>query len=1231
MNLNKHMHTRFTPLIRALTATSAFCLAAAPHNGFGQVAPTTESTPSTTTTATPAAVEVTNSGAGEEQPLVLSPFVVDAAEEKGSYKANSTLAGTRVRTDLNDVASAISVVTAQFLQDTGARNNQDLLVYTLNTEVAGLNGNFSGAAGNISFQENTLTPQNTTRVRGLSAADNTRDYFLTDIPWDSFNIGRVDIQRGPNSILFGVGSPGGIINNDVNNAEFINSNNIRNIYGSYGSLRDSFDLNRVLIPQQLAIRVSWVNDEEKYQQAYAYNNTTRYYGALRYDPKLFKKGDHTSIQVKFEKGDVSSNNPRTLPPNDLITPWFGLGKPTINEWTRGSDFTSQGPASPGQPYAAEPAFGGVSSSQNPGYGFGGYSSPVLYYNGAENNGHKSATPSYITTAFETTAGGLSAGANVGDYPYYTNLGIASYNLYAVGNNLPGGSYYSNKSLTDPSVFNFFDNLIDGPNKHEWQNWNALNASVSQTFFDDRLGFNLVYDQQKYNNGQTSLLGSSPFIGVDVNATYPDGTQNPNLGRAFTGGGANNDNASFIDRHSVRLTGTVDLRASDFLNKQSWAARILGNHVINGLLEEDNKKEFDESWDQYLTTLEWYQVTDTVGAPEATRQFNYVDYLGPTMSNMSSASGLNLSPISTVLAPGAQSQVWRFNPTWNKPNVNPSDPFTYYNYGANQLTVGTQGDNPANYVGYQYTPVTWLNANNPQDFPSLVTSANRSKFTDISTGFIWQGNMLDGEFVPTFGWRKDKVVSYQTQGPVNSSDNFVSTDFGTDPASRHEAEGETKAWGAVYHFPKFLTSWLPGDTKFSVFFNHNQNFEAEVPRVGLTGVQIPNPVGKTKEYGFAVSTLNDKLTFRVNWYRTLVANDTLSGGLPGPGAYEIWAVPTWGYQYATVLQQGLEGKLPDSNGLWNYGYNDQSLGIAGHSGNTPTFANPNDSDYAQSQTIVNAWVNSTIPASFFNAWGIYPNPINPALAKASGELVSAYGGTPFTPGPNWYSLEVSSSSNNVATTVDTLSRGEEYELSGQPLRNWNITANFARTFATHENIDALTKSVMSELNQFFAGPAGQLRFWGAGGTPISQTWTNDVYNAYLVQLNSQGQSAPEVSRWRFNLITTYNFDRGPLNGCFIGGASRLEAGRIEGYAYSQTLGTLDVTKPWMGPNDEHFDIWFGYQRKIFMKKIDWRIQANLRNVGEKTQLVPSQYEPDGSLALERIEEGMTWEIENSFTF
>ena len=66
-------------------------------------------------------------------------------------------------------------------------------------------------------------------------------------------------------------------------------------------------------------------------------------------------------------------------------------------------------------------------------------------------------------------------------------------------------------------------------------------------------------------------------------------------------------------------------------------------------------------------------------------------------------------------------------------------------------------------------------------------------------------------------------------------------------------------------------------------------------------------------------------------------------------------------------------------------------------------------------------------------------------------------------------------------------------------------------------------------------------------------------------------------------------------------------------------------------EQYFDGWVGYKHRLFKKKIDWRIQMNLRNIGQKTELVPATYEPDGTLALERIQEGMTWQLTNEFDF
>src|SRR5690348_16443471 len=99
--------------------------------------------------ALPRVIEQTAPAAGatgdqQDETIVLSPFVIQSGEDPDSYRATSTLAGTRIRTDLRDVGSSISGVTCKFLTDTGSRRAEDLLVYTPSTEVAAQGGNFLG-------------------------------------------------------------------------------------------------------------------------------------------------------------------------------------------------------------------------------------------------------------------------------------------------------------------------------------------------------------------------------------------------------------------------------------------------------------------------------------------------------------------------------------------------------------------------------------------------------------------------------------------------------------------------------------------------------------------------------------------------------------------------------------------------------------------------------------------------------------------------------------------------------------------------------------------------------------------------------------------------------------------------------------------------------------------------------------------------------------------------------
>ena len=1228
---------------------------------------------------------------------MLSPFVVDAAEDKGSYKANSTLAGTRVRTDLKDVASAITVVTAQFLQDTGAKNASDLLVYTPSTEVSGIRGNFSGAAGAAVAQENTVSA--TTRVRGLDSADNTRDYFLTDIPWDSFNVGRVDLQRGPNSILFGTGSPAGIINVSTNGASFANSYNITNRFDEYGSIRNSAMLNQELIPGVLAIRLAALKDDEKYEQSDAFNNTTRYYGAFRFDPKLFGKDSHTSIRGNYEYGKQTSDNPRSLPPEDQITPWFastitfggvtnpGYQKVIVNQYSLTNFNPAGGPPLPGANGSAldQAYFSGLGGNAE---GRSYWADIVNYYeatpvgqNNIPNANAPSGTPIKVITAEANVGlvkgqygqGGSSIGglgtfrpdgipatsgmtSFFGSNPTTPSNGVpANYRVPTLP--IPGGVYYTDRVIMDPTIFNFYKKLLDGPNKHEWKNWSAFNLALDQTFFDDRVGFEIAYDQQKYTEGAEPWLeGQNYSINVDVNATYADGTINPNAGRPevaqAASGGEDNNYQSTTSRQTWRLTPTFELRASDFFGN-STLTKILGKSVLTGLYEKTTVRNEYFQFGEFATTPSYLATNNLptaniVNAVGSTGSFEWRAYLGPAMQGYPSAHGLNLNSINYVIAPPRNETTLNFNSTWIKPTdpntpgyVDPTAPYSYTNnVNGSVVTNSIQYENPANYAGWQNETVGYESWANPSDRSDLVTAANKSRYQDESQGITWQGYFLGGDLVPSLGWRKDKVTDYQTNAVTNPSTGITSLDYPENLGSRTDNQGVSKTWGGVYHFPKSLMEKLPGDITLSAFFNKSSNFKPDAARLSLAGLPIPSALGHTSEYGFTTTALNDKISLKVDWFKTIVKNADLAGtngnSIAGLGAngYFLADGVIWGYGWAAALQEGLAGRTPNTN-YWDYGNG------SGYATGSAQYIATN----AYSAQIVNAWLNIPLADAYFGSYGVTPA-IHPSLAKSSGQLVSAFlNGYNDLTAPN---VGGGSNFGDHITTVDNESKGVEVELTTQLTRNWNVTLNYSKVNATHANVDPASQAFISKMTGFMNGPGGQVRMWCNGCGTLGADWNSSIVAPWTVELNDQGHAAPEVSPWRLNVISTYTFDRGPAKGIFVGGALRMEASRILGYKYNPnfnnvnstdpnyanvlavTQGGLDVNQPFKGPNDTHLDAWVGYSRKIY-KNVNWRVQLNLRSVGEKDHLTPSQYEPDGSLALARIQQGMGWTLENSFDF
>lgn len=1235
--------TRKSITAGAYAAAAVLSLAVAPRS-LGQTAP---------------APEPTASAKDGEDLVVLSPFVVSAAEDSG-YRATNTLAGTRIRTDLKDVGSAISVVTSEFLRDTNARNNEDLLVYTTNTEVGGLGGNFTAngtGMGYINTDAARLRPQNNTRVRGLTSADNTRDFFLSDIPWDGYIVDRVDMQRGPNSILFGLGSPAGIVNSSLNTASFQDSGKLEFRYGSFGSYRTSVDVNRVLLADELSIRGSFLSDRSYFKQEPAFNYDKRYYGAMRWDPKFLNQGrSRTSIRANYEHGSIKANRPRVTPPVDAITPWFASsGINPLNKLTIDSRYVNIDPSNSTAPSEILTALGtgaivaGNAATYNPWIdGPMGriYDGPVAVF--ADPN---SAEQSYwFMGERSTTLWSPNSGKPINGSDWWVARGIQPYNAFAVKANLPGQRYgiYNPDSLTDTSIFDFFNNLIDGPNKREWQKWEAFNLNLSQTFLDNRVGFELAYDYQRYNDGQDNIIGQNngQIITVDIMRVLPDGTANPNVGRPMITSDSANNNDRKTFRRNARLTAFGEFRASDVLEKTSLAARILGTHRVTGLYNQEVYTQDNRSWMRYAADADFASRSGK-SINEASRAVSMIHYLGESLLGASSAAGANLAPISAVHSPrDGSTRLW----------------------DSAYTTPGTW-ENQEHFIN---SPVTIWNADEGEvDDLYTLGGASKQKDKTKSLAFVWQGFMFDNLVVPTVGWRRDESEAFVSgnppslgsgRGDVHSADWRLPTDRADAEADGfggrryNKVTGESLSWGVVVHTPKSIKEKMPLGTNLSLFFSKSDNFRPDASRRDLLGNPVDPATGDTKEFGVVINTLNDRLSLKINRYDTKVKNVTLSAD-ELPGFYLIGAGESWGYGYATWARKGV------SDYSTNYNRRDRSDPTNGTPGDT------SDDYFVSNLPLINGepwlsyqpsgaesdWTAATIQSTYDAQQAALTAFLDPANRPPENFMLN-WGFRDY-PDSNWWGHDAGqggpgqnnwTQATGVVVTGDTRSKGWEFELTAQPTKNWSLTFNASKTDAQRSNLAKSYADWIEGRWAFYQTAAGNVRLWGAGASTetVRSKFQAEVMGGYqLFTQLAAGSQAPEIRPWRFNLVTNYRFAEGSLKGFNVGGGYRWEDKNIIGYPFDPATSLFDVGSPIKGKSDDSIDLWVGYERNL-TEKIKWRIQLNVRNAFESASLVPITVNPvvEGAgttadprritgyrAASYRIKDGMTWNLTNTFSF
>lgn len=224
--------------------------------------------------------------------VVLSPFVV-SGENATRYQATEATSGTRTRVSLFDSPQSISVVTRDLIEDIGAGRVVDAAKY-----VAGV------------YESTIPNAQDRTTIRGFQNDGATIDGFsyFSFANVDPVLIERIEVVKGPNAIMAPQGLPGGTVNLVSKKPIWADRGSISAQAGLYSSTRGELDVNRVMVPGKLAVRVvASAQDADDYGQ----NNFHQGFVAM---PMLtYRFGPATELTVQVEAYNWRALNHTGIP------------------------------------------------------------------------------------------------------------------------------------------------------------------------------------------------------------------------------------------------------------------------------------------------------------------------------------------------------------------------------------------------------------------------------------------------------------------------------------------------------------------------------------------------------------------------------------------------------------------------------------------------------------------------------------------------------------------------------------------------------------------------------------------------------------------------------------------------------------------------------------------------------------------------------------------------------
>ena len=236
--------------------------------------------------------------------------ITSVMDQSTSYQPPPTSSVMRSSTPLQEIPQTVNVVPAQVIRDQAPRNLDDALA------------NVSGIT-----QGNTLgSTQDSVMTRGFG--DNRNGSIMRDgmplVQGRGMNatVGRVEVLKGPASLLYGIQDPGGVVNM-VSKQPELDPYNALTLRGStYGEGKNgsggTFDSTGALGDSGLAYRLVLDHEDEDYWRNYGVHRETLVAPSLAWvgeSTQLLFAYEHREFLTPFDRGTVI--DPRDNHPLDI--------------------------------------------------------------------------------------------------------------------------------------------------------------------------------------------------------------------------------------------------------------------------------------------------------------------------------------------------------------------------------------------------------------------------------------------------------------------------------------------------------------------------------------------------------------------------------------------------------------------------------------------------------------------------------------------------------------------------------------------------------------------------------------------------------------------------------------------------------------------------------------------------------------------------------------------------